>query len=61
MVNYNGNFPNNYQDILKLKGVGPYTAAAITSFALLYTESDSFAISVDFLIAIIYNLAFVIL
>ncbi|MEX2589634.1 MAG: A/G-specific adenine glycosylase [Chitinophagales bacterium] len=29
----NGIFPNNYTDILKLKGVGPYTAAAIASFA----------------------------
>lgn len=26
-------FPNNYQDLLKLKGVGEYTAAAIASFA----------------------------
>lgn len=29
----NGLFPNNYNDILTLKGVGPYTAAAISSFA----------------------------
>lgn len=29
----NGEFPNTYKDILKLKGVGPYTAAAISSFA----------------------------
>ena len=29
----NGIFPNNYKDILALKGVGPYTAAAIASFA----------------------------
>lgn len=29
----NGNFPANYNDILALKGVGPYTAAAISSFA----------------------------
>ena len=29
----NGIFPNNYQDILNLKGVGNYTAAAIASFA----------------------------
>jgi len=29
----NGIFPNNYKDLLKLKGVGPYTAAAISSFA----------------------------
>lgn len=28
-----GEFPNNYSDLLKLKGVGPYTAAAIASFA----------------------------
>jgi len=29
--NLNGVFPNNYQDLIKLKGVGPYTAAAIAS------------------------------
>jgi len=29
----NGNFPSNYKDLLKLKGVGEYTAAAIASFA----------------------------
>ena len=28
-----GHFPDNYQDLLKLKGVGHYTAAAIASFA----------------------------
>jgi A/G-specific adenine glycosylase len=28
-----GVFPQKYDDILKLKGVGPYTAAAIASFA----------------------------
>lgn len=28
-----GVFPDSYEDILKLKGVGPYTAAAIASFA----------------------------
>lgn len=28
-----GNFPNTYEAILALKGVGPYTAAAIASFA----------------------------
>ncbi len=28
-----GVFPNNYNDIIKIKGVGPYTAAAIASFA----------------------------
>jgi len=31
--NYNGIFPTKYEDILKLKGVGTYTAAAIASFA----------------------------
>ena len=30
---WNGNFPNNYKDLLALKGVGDYTAAAIASFA----------------------------
>jgi A/G-specific adenine glycosylase len=29
----NGVFPNNYADLLQLKGVGSYTAAAISSFA----------------------------
>ena len=28
-----GQFPDNYKDLLKLKGVGPYTAAAMASFA----------------------------
>jgi A/G-specific adenine glycosylase len=31
--NYNGAFPNFFKELLKLKGVGPYTAAAIASFA----------------------------
>jgi len=30
---YGGVFPGNYNDILNLKGIGPYTAAAIASFA----------------------------
>lgn len=30
---YDGVFPNNYENLLKLKGIGPYTAAAIASFA----------------------------
>ena len=30
---YNGVFPKEYKDVLNLKGVGEYTAAAITSFA----------------------------
>ena len=29
----NGVFPNNYTDLLKLKGIGEYTAAAIASFS----------------------------
>ena len=29
----NGKFPNNYKDLLKLKGVGDYTASAIASIA----------------------------
>lgn len=28
-----GKFPDNYKDLLKLKGVGEYTAAAIASFS----------------------------
>jgi A/G-specific adenine glycosylase len=30
---YNGEFPRTYQEVVNLKGIGPYTAAAITSFA----------------------------
>ena len=30
---YGGNFPNNFKELLKLKGVGDYTAAAIASFS----------------------------
>lgn len=30
---FKGKFPDNYEDILALKGVGEYTAAAIASFA----------------------------
>lgn len=30
---YKGKFPEEYKDILALKGIGPYTAAAIASFA----------------------------
>ena len=29
----NGEFPSSYESILALKGIGPYTAAAISSFA----------------------------
>ena len=31
MANYDGRFPQTYEEILKLKGIGPYTAAAISS------------------------------
>lgn len=30
---FNGAFPRSYDEILKLRGIGPYTAAAIASFA----------------------------
>ena len=30
---HNGKFPSSYEEILKLKGIGPYTASAIASFA----------------------------
>ncbi len=30
---YDGLFPHNYDEIIKLPGIGPYTAAAILSFA----------------------------
>lgn len=30
---YNGNVPSNYEDLLRLPGVGPYTAAAVVAFA----------------------------
>ncbi|PWK73797.1 A/G-specific DNA-adenine glycosylase [Mucilaginibacter oryzae] len=30
---YNGNFPDSYNELIKLKGIGEYTAAAISSFA----------------------------
>lgn len=28
---FNGELPNNYNDLIKIKGIGPYTAAAIAS------------------------------
>jgi A/G-specific adenine glycosylase len=31
--NYGGQFPDTYTELLRLKGIGPYTAAAIASFA----------------------------
>ena len=33
MEEFNGDFPTTYDNLSKLKGVGPYTAAAIASFA----------------------------
>lgn len=33
MTKYNGGFPTTYNDLLNLKGIGSYTAAAIASFA----------------------------
>lgn len=33
MESHNGKFPNNYQEIKKLKGIGDYTAAAVGSIA----------------------------
>src|ERR1700678_2195845 len=32
-TDFNGQFPSTYDEILALKGIGPYTAAAIASFA----------------------------
>lgn len=32
-VEHNGVFPNSYEELLKLPGVGPYTASAICAFA----------------------------
>ena len=31
--NYGGRFPSSYDELLKLPGIGPYTAAAVASFA----------------------------
>lgn len=33
VTEFNGEFPSSYKEILSLKGIGPYTAAAISSFA----------------------------
>lgn len=38
MLHYNGKFPNQYENILKLKGIGPYTAGAISSIAFSHPE-----------------------
>ena len=34
MENFNGVFPTTHKDLIKLKGVGDYTAAAISSFSI---------------------------
>lgn len=36
---YNGEFPNTKQELLKLPGIGPYSAAAIASFAFGQKEA----------------------
>lgn len=38
MRDFNGRFPNTYQDITSLKGIGPYTAGAIASIAFNLAE-----------------------
>lgn len=35
---HKGVFPNSYNDILELKGIGPYTASAISSIAFNYPK-----------------------
>jgi A/G-specific adenine glycosylase len=39
VLELNGVFPNNYKDLLKLKGVGDYTASAIASIAFNEVEA----------------------
>ena len=34
---FNGEFPDNYEKIIKLKGIGPYTAAAISSICFNFS------------------------
>lgn len=38
IVEQGGNFPTTYQDLLQLKGIGPYTAAAISSIAFEFPK-----------------------
>jgi A/G-specific adenine glycosylase len=33
LTNFNGELPNSYTELLKIKGIGPYSAGAIASFA----------------------------
>ena len=46
--NFDGNFPRDYKELLALKGIGPYTAAAISSiaFKLPYAVVDGNVIRV---------------
>lgn len=39
MEDFNGSFPNKYNDLIKLKGIGDYTAAAISSFSSNETQA----------------------
>jgi len=57
MKNYQGKFPDNYNEILNLKGVGTYTAAAVASFSfgLPYAVVDGNVIR---LLSRIYGLNF---
>ena len=57
MKNYQGKFPDNYNEIFKLKGVGTYTAAAVASFSfgLPYAVVDGNVIRV---LSRIYGLNF---
>lgn len=38
MVDFNGSFPKTYEEIVSLKGIGPYTAGAIASIAFNLPE-----------------------
>lgn len=38
VTRYDGNFPTEFEEIKKLKGIGPYTAGAISSIAFQHPE-----------------------
>ena len=38
-LDYGGNFPSNYAELIKLPGIGPYTAAAISAIAFDQPEA----------------------
>ena len=38
MADFGGQFPNTYEGIFSLKGIGPYTAGAISSIAFNLLE-----------------------